>query len=437
VDRSHENGLGSKQRHYALICSGCGAQQDDDGLILECGDSHEPSLLRTQYYDPRFIPCRDANGLFRYRNWLPVASELHDSGRTVVFHSRALGKFLGMPNLWIAFNGYWPERGATLETCTFKELEAYTVLARSAETATTLTVASAGNTAAAFALACSRNRIRCLLIVPERGLGRFRFAEPLDPCVRLVVLEGAGYTDAIRFSDEVAMNPGFHPEGGSRNVGRRDALATVILSAFEEMHRLPDYYFQAVGSGTGGIAAHEAAWRLREARDDAGALPRLMLCQNKPFIPIYDAWRSGGRTWAGKPEEQLRDATKQVHADELTNWSPPYSIHGGLYDVLTESSGEVLVADSHAAITARELFEELEGIDIEPAPGVALACLRNALAEGLVPRDSVVLLNVTGGGRKRAAGEPGFVQALPDLRLYEQPFISQRSVDRAIGLCMA
>jgi cysteate synthase len=162
-----------------------------------------------------------------------------------------------------------------------------------------------------------------------------------------------------------------------------------------------------------------------------------MLCQNKPFTPIYDAWRSGGRAWARRPQEQLRDATKQVHADELTNWSPPYSVRGGLYDALRESSGEMLVADSHAAITARELFEELEGIDIEPAPGVALACLRNALAEDLVPRDSVVLLNITGGGRRRAAGEPGFVQALPDLRLYEEPFTSQRSVDRAIGLCQA
>jgi cysteate synthase len=437
VDHSHQNGLGSKQRHYVLVCSGCGAQQDDDGMTLECADSHEPSLLRTQYYDPRFIPCPGVNGLFRYRGWLPVASELQDSGRTIVYHSRALGRYLGMPNLWIAFNGYWPERGATLETCTFKELEAYTVLARSAETATTLTVASAGNTAAAFALACSRNGIPCLLIVPERGLSRFRFGEPLDPCVRLVVLEGAGYTDAIRFSDKVAMNSGFHPEGGSRNVGRRDALGTVLLSAFEEIHRLPDYYFQAVGSGTGGIAVHEAAWRLREARDDAGAMPRLMLCQNKPFTPIYDAWRSGRRTWASEPEEQLRDATRQVHADELTNWSPPYSMRGGLYEALTESSGEMLVADNHAAMTARELFEELEGIDIEPAPGVALACLCNALAEELVPRDSVVLLNITGGGRKRAAGEPGFVQALPDLRLYEQPFVSQRSVDRAIGLCQA
>ena len=428
--------LDGKHRHYTLVCSLCGARQDDNGTTLECGGSHEPSLLFTEYSDSRFLPCQESGGLFRYRNWLPVESELHDPGRTIVYRSRALGRFLEMPNLWIAFSGYWPDRGATLETCTFKELEASTVLARSGKTATTLTIASAGNTAAAFALACSRNGIRCLIVIPERGLGRFRFRESLDPCVQLVVLEQAGYSDAIRFSDRVVANSDFHPEGGCKNVGRRDALATVMLSAFEEIQHLPEYYFQAVGSGTGGIAVHEASKRLRAAYGgDRGSLPRLMLCQNRPFTPIYDVWRSGRREWASKPEQQLRNAIAQVHADELTNWTPPYSVHGGLYDALTQSSGEVLTTDNDAAITARAMFEELEGVDIEPAPGVALACLRNALTEGLIPKDAVVLLNITGGGLKRAAREHDLVSASPDLRLTGRLSESRRAVDQVASLC--
>ncbi|MEO7038969.1 MAG: cysteate synthase, partial [Candidatus Elarobacter sp.] len=50
---------------------------------------------------------------------------------------------------------------------------------------------------------------------------------------------------------------------------------------------------------------------------------------------------------------------------------------------------------------AMTLFAEREGIDIEPAPGVALASLMRAVRDGTVGPDETGLLNVTGGGRKR------------------------------------
>lgn len=422
-------------RHYVLVCPLCGHRQNDNGVALGCPNRHDPSLLRTEYLDSEFRPCREFDGLLRYQNWIPGITELQDPGRTIVYHSQRLGKSLGMSNLWVAFNGYWPEQGAVFETCTFKELESYTVLARSPNLSETLTISSAGNTAAAFALACSRNKVPCLLLIPERGLARLKFRTPPEPWVKLVVLERAGYTDAIRFAEEVIKSPGFIPEGGAKNVGRRDGLATVMLSAFEAMERLPEYYFQGIGSGTGGIAVHEAVQRLRNtcARDDE--LPKLMLCQNKPFTPIYDAWRSGHRAWPEGCAKQFRSAIEQVHADELTNWSPPYSVHGGLHDALTESHGDVLVTDNASVVAARELFCELEGIDIEPAAGVAVACLRQSVADGLIPSDALVLLNITGGGRQRAASDFNLIEAEPQLRFNQQSLDLPQAVDQVIELC--
>jgi threonine synthase len=46
-------------------------------------------------------------------------------------------------------------------------------------------------------------------------------------------------------------------------------------------------------------------------------------------------------------------------------------------------------------------FAELEGIDVEPAAGVAIAALAQAVGDGSVGRDETILLNVTGGGRTR------------------------------------
>jgi cysteate synthase len=422
--------------HYRLSCPSCGGQLYDDGLILECGKDHGPALLRTSYIKSRFKPDNGIDGVFRYHDWLPVRRTLPDAGSTVVYRGHRLAESIGLSNLWIAFNGYWPERDATLETATFKELEAHTVLARLPQAHSMLSVASAGNTGAAFALSCSRHGIPCLIIIPQRALHRFKFRDQLNPCVRIVSVPGE-YPDAIAFADRIAATGGFYGEGGAKNVGRRDGLGTVLLSAFEEIGTLPDFYFQAVGSGTGGISVHEAALRLRQATDHGAALPRLMLCQNMPFAPIYESWQLRQRSLISKTAEDFRRETGQVRADELTNWRPPYSLRGGVYDALAESGGDVLVAGNLATQAAMDMFLDTEGIDIEPAAGVALACLRDAVIQGYVPVDSNVLLNVTGGGRKRLEQDFTLFNTSPDVHLTAESLASGESVDRVLELVTA
>ncbi|MEK7225970.1 MAG: cysteate synthase, partial [Bacteroidota bacterium] len=50
---------------------------------------------------------------------------------------------------------------------------------------------------------------------------------------------------------------------------------------------------------------------------------------------------------------------------------------------------------------AMDLFESLEGIDIVPAAGVAVAALQKAATDGIIEKDSTIFLNITGGGEKR------------------------------------
>jgi cysteate synthase len=433
MDGSHPK-LTASGRHYKLFCSACGKHQDDDGVILDCSGEHAPTLLRTEYADREFKPRVDQDGIFRYEQWLPAVRIQEGVGRTVVYRSTRLANALNLANLWIAFNGYWPERGAILETATFKELEAYAVLARLPERQIMLTVASSGNTGAAFAWACSRTRMPCLLIVPEKGLGRFQFRSSLDPCVNLVVIADGDYPDAIEMAAAVSRLSAFQAEGGVNNVGRRDGLATVMLSAFEEMKCLPSHYFQAVGSGTGAIAVLEAAKRLQGSLGNT-ILPRLMLCQNRPFTPIYDAWHMKRSSLDAHSAGHFRKAITQVHADELTNWTPPYEIGGGVYDSLLESRGTVLAADNAAVRVAIDMFMDLEGIDIEPAAGVALACLREAVAQERIGRESVVLLNITGGGRARLGRDYSLVPAEPNLRLTRGSMTHDKAVDRIAALC--
>jgi cysteate synthase len=393
--------------------------------------------LLTSHYVSRTLLCDEtASGMSRYRCWLPGARRLESVAASVTYQSPSLNAMLGLPNLWIAFSGYWPERGATLETATFKELEVAGVLSRlPRRDFRALVVASAGNTAAAFARSCSETRIPCLLVVPESGMSRMRFSTRLNTCVRIVCLTGhAGYADAIALAERIAREDSFVYEGGVKNVGRRDGMATAMLNAAETIGRLPDCYFQAIGSGAGAIAAHEAAKRLVGDSRFGSTLPRLMLSQNVPFTPVYDSWRAGRRELLELDGNAGRSLAEQIVATVLSNQRPPYSIAGGLFDVLRESQGDMFAVQNEEALQAMRLFEASEGVDIEPAAGIALASLRHAAHCGHIDSQAVVLLHITGGGSRKRASQRALFPASPDLELPLRELGADAALEKACGL---
>ncbi len=405
--------------NYRLSCPACGLLFEDDGFSLACPRAHPPALLTTRYESRTLESGHEFQGLRRYRCWLPGANQPPHAAASITYQSQRLNSILGLPNLWIAFSGYWPERGAALETATFKELEVFGVLSRiSTHRFRALVVASAGNTAAAFARACSEDGVPCLIIVPAFAMPKMRFAEPLKPSVKIVCLTGqSSYSDAIALAERISREDGFVSEGGVKNVGRRDGMATAMLNAVETVGKLPDYYFQAIGSGAGAIAAHEAAKRLVQDGRFGCTLPRLMLSQNAPFTPIHDSWKAGRRELVELDTGAARTLTQRILATVLSNATPPYSIAGGMYDVLRESYGDTFAVDNPEVSEAMRLFEASEGIDIDPAAGVALAALTSAARSNQIDSDAVAVLHITGGGAEKRAAEKALFPALPDLEI--------------------
>jgi len=217
--------------------------------------------------------------------------------------------------------------------------------------------------------------------------------------VRVVAAGGVSdYFDAITLANKICERPGFISEGGAKNAARRDGMGTTVLSAVGLSGAIPDWYVQAIGSGTGAIAAHEANIRLNAS----GAFPvhnmRLLLTQNSPFTPVADAWEQKSRTMPPYEEEEAKRLIDQIDAKVLSNRSPPYGIAGGLYDALCASSGEVNTVTNKELQAARAMFEECEGCDICPEAGAAIAALMKALKEGQINKDALIMLNITGGG---------------------------------------
>ncbi len=387
---------------YTLKCVATGREFTDKGWMLEDPECQTPSLIRSEYAKKQ-IDVKSADyGLYRFADWLPINHMLEGSSAPVTFKSEALAKELGMTNLWITFNGYWPAKGVRMTTCSFKETEAFSVCGRAREDEErVLVVASAGNTARAFAKVCSANNIKLLLSVPEENLNALWFEEPLNPCVKLIACENGGdYFDAIYLSTLALKSKKFYNEGGAKNVARRDGMSTTMLSAATTIGRIPDYYFQAVGSGTGAIAAWEANMRLIEDGRFGNHIAKLMVAQNAPFVPMFDAWRAGSREMLPYEADKARRDAEIINAKVLSNRKPPFSLAGGLYDALKATNGEMFAVTNPQARKACKLFEQTEGVDIYSASGVALAALQKALSEGKVEKDACVMLNITGGGER-------------------------------------
>ncbi|WP_201376269.1 cysteate synthase [Ktedonobacter robiniae] len=423
-------------RSYKLLCQSCDKTFEDDGFMLDCDGEHQASLLIAEYAADTFTVDRQQPGMYRYHSWLPIVKNISGSSGTVTYQSKSLSQLTGLPFLWISFNGYWPEKGVKLETTTFKELEAYTVLSRLPEGFDdVLVVSSAGNTASAFAYICSQQKQPCLIILPESGLARMQFTESLDPCVKIVCLTGnVDYYDAIVLANRVAQREGFVLEGGVKNVARRAGLGVTMLNAVETIGRLPDYYFQAVGSGAGGIAVHEMARCLMKDTRFGNRYPRLMLGQNKPFAPIYHSWKAKRSSLIELSSDEGKRQIQSIVSKVLSNQKPPYAVRGGVFDVLVESQGDMLAASNQEIQQAMNTFYTAEGIDIDPAAGVAFATLLSELRASHIDRDAVVLLNVTGGGWEHKRAHCRLIPASPALRICDSELASGDVMDRIMGL---
>ena len=387
---------------YTLVCVASGHEFKDEGWTLADSECQCPSLVRAHYAKKQLEVKPESYGLYKFCDWLPVSHLLKGSAAPVTYRSKGLAQHLGLENLWITFNGYNPAIGANMTTCSFKETEAYSVCGRAKQDENrVLVVASAGNTARAFAKVCSANNIRLLLAIPYDNLDALWFEEPLNPCVKVIACASGGdYFDAIHLSELALKAKNFYAEGGAKNIARRDGMATTVLSAATTIGRIPDYYFQAVGSGTGAIAAWEANMRLIEDGRFGTNTMKLMVSQNAPFVPMYDAWRADSRAMLPYDDDKARRDAEIIDAKVLSNRKPPYGVVGGLYDALKATGGDIMVVTNPQERKACKLFEELEGVDIHPAAGVATASLIKAVQEGRIEKDATVMLNITGGGEQ-------------------------------------
>jgi len=390
---------------YTLECTNCGHRFEESKAFSFTCPKQCVSLSRSVYSTKR-ITFRNFPGIWRYHDWLPVEKTTGYEGKSVTYKSSGLAKELRLKNLYVSFNGFWPEMSASVKTCTFKEFEAVVTLQYARENnVKSLIVTSAGSVANAFGYIASMEKFKVFLLVPEQILQDLMVPHADEEYVKIIGVKG-GYSDAKSLVNKFYSSTDITFDGGGKSVARRDALGTVLLEAVEKMGKIPKHYFQAVSSGNGVVGVFETAKRLLDDGRFGKAAPMLHLSQNEPFVPIVRAWKKRKRE-IEENDFGVENPLSVLYAKVLSSKDPLYGIRGGVFDALQNTSGETYGITNEQATEAYELFEAVEGIDIHPAAAVAVASLMKAVESGNVKPQDSILLNISGGGLKRVKEEVG------------------------------
>ena len=380
---------------YKLRCLDTG-DLIEDAYTLKYTDN---ALLQAKFNGP--MEVKPLEGVWKYLDWIPTSTSNEYVAGTTTYKAEALGKALGMSNLWVTFHGYWPEKGGMCPTGSFKDMEAVPTIQRLHDHGCKgLICASAGNTARGFTHFCGLADMPLIVVVGKDHGHRIwtKVGHPTES-VKVVVVEDGDYYDAKTVAKAIAKKlTGWQMEGSVHNVARRDGIGSLILDAAFTIGAMPDHYFQGIGGGPGPIGVHEMAERLIESGQFEGPVPRQHLSQNVEHSPIHNAWQAK-RDHLLPEDYPLHDV--EVYSDYSMNKGPAYGQVGGVHDILKASNGQTYVVERDDAIAAKTQFESIEGIDIMTPGAVAMASLQQALASGEVNPDACTVLNISGGGVER------------------------------------
>ena len=405
---------------FFLSCNKCNFRSDNNFNILYCPNCKESALLKTNYYKNLNVEATN-NDFYSFIEWLPFEKK-HFSGNICIncFKSQRLNQFLGLKDLWILFSGYSKRYGSSLYTCTFKETEAIGVLSRIIEgTDKTLIISSAGNAAKAFLEYGIQIQKKIVVIIPENALKDIKvISKPKRVAPLLICIKDSAYMDAIRLVNKMIERFPYDlvREGGCYNVARRDSMAVPFLRSAIKMNSIPNRYIQAVGSGTGALAAWEASKRLISIPSIEKRSMKLHLIQNFPFQPIVDAWNSNSKSIRKIKDSEVYKLLSNTKAKVLSNTNPPYSVSGGLYDALMESNGETTAVNNQEIEEARNLAFNILDLDLCSPASAALAGLVKSLNDNKIDKNEKILLHLTGGGSS---------QIRKDMSLIDYPFVKK------------
>ncbi len=374
-----------------LVCAQCGEERLVNEYAYRCSRCDYPLDVvydNDEVYEAFNVDDLSDRGfnMWRYRELLPVRDQgsivsLQEGGTPLVKAGR-LGEELGLEELYVkdeTRNPTWSfkDRGSSVGVSMAVEIGAGAV-----------GCVSSGNMAASMAAYAARAGVRCVIVVPRKT--------PMGKIVQMLVCGAslasveAPYPVITRTFIENSFSAGVysvHNDSPMRVEGQK----TVSFELAEQLGwEAPDWVIVPTSSAGNFSAVWKGFTELEVLGLTAGR-PRMGLVQAAGNAPIVRSFRKGLDHVEPNPNPK-------TIASGITNPDPPSGLRA--LSILRESKGYVEMAPDDEILEAQSQLARTEGLFVEPAAAVPLACLKKMLADGVVASDERVVLVVTGSGLK-------------------------------------
>jgi len=402
-----------------LVCSRCGREYRLEEKPLLCVNRDFGRLDIFYNYEEvsrvmsREVLERRPFNMWRYRELLPVPSEEYivtlGEGGTPLIRATRLAEKLGLRNLYLKDEtrnptGSFKDRAMSVSV-SMARFFGYkrAVIASSGNAAASLAAYGAKAGLEVYALVphfAARGKIAQLLMYGARVV-RVEWTTPEDPTVKLMIALYEKY--------------GFYPSPsfGVFNPYQVEGSKTISMEITEQLnYQVPDQVFIPTGAASLLTGVYKG-FRDFNKLGFINEYPRLVAVQPMGNHPLVRAWREKADPLCIKPWERPPE-TIATGLEDTYPWDGDMGLKA-----LYETSGYGVVVSDEEIIEAMRLLAGLEGVFAEPSGAAGLAGLIRAVREGLVSRDEVVVVLVTGHGLKdvdlavKITGEPPLVA--PDI----------------------
>ena len=260
---------------YHLNCTRCGGLLEIKYDLERLSEFASPDTSRT--------------GVWRYAAWMPIHQPEHfislGEQPTPLMPAPRLGAAIGIPNLWIKFEGGLP-------TGTVKDRSSQTATAAAKQFGfDVIGVVSTGNAAASIATYATRAGLRGAVFCYTRTTPA-KMAHIVGVASDAIWYDGS-YDDMISVFDKAVDKHWFFDGGATRNPYKQEGKKTVALEIFEQLgRRAPDTMVYPVGMGET-LLASQRAWSALKTMSLIEHMPRPVSAQSDEANTLATAWTSG------------------------------------------------------------------------------------------------------------------------------------------------
>jgi len=371
-----------------LECVECGHRQDYQPLAPTICEECKSAWVEPQYDYGSFkrellrgLPGRAFN-LWRYHEVLPVTAPPkvdNAVGGTPLKPSLHFAETLELSRLYFKDERYGP-------TNSFKDRQAAVAVAVLQEgDVHEMVIASTGNAAVAYAAACAQTGIKLWvfmtsMVPPEK--------------LREVALFGAEvikvsgtYDQTKQIAAEFAQRRNLLLDRGASSLAARESMKTIAYEIVEQLGwRAPDWYVQSVSGGLGPLGVYHGFQEMLNM-GLIDHMPKLAVVQADGCSPMVKAFKAGKSV-----AEPVIPATRIA----ILSTGDPGKSYTYLWKLIEKYGGTMESVSDAEAWMAMKSVAKTDGLSVEPATAVAFAGLQKMVANGLVGRDELVVINCTG-----------------------------------------